>query len=152
VIVYVGHALAYTLSRKQKCISKSQTKAELIALMDNVSLVELFREFVEFLVMRKISVLIVYKDCNAVVSLVTFGGGVTRTKHLCARMHLGKEMVDEGRIRVIYNKGEDMLVDGIRSQLLNFKIKQHVSNLKLCFVQEVASCVTLALLFFILKT
>jgi phosphoribosylformimino-5-aminoimidazole carboxamide ribonucleotide (ProFAR) isomerase len=55
----------------------------------------------------------VYEDCNAVVSSVTLGGGVTRTKHLRARMHLGKEMVEEGRIRVIYKKGEEMLVDGM---------------------------------------
>jgi hypothetical protein len=75
VIVYVGHTLAYVLSKKQKCISKSPTEAESIALTDNVGLVELFREFVEFLIMRKISVSIVYEDCNAVVSLVTLGGG-----------------------------------------------------------------------------
>jgi hypothetical protein len=39
---------------------------------------------------------------------------VTRTKLLCARMHLGKEMVDEGQLRVNYKKGEDMLADGLR--------------------------------------
>jgi len=113
VIAYVGHTLVYVSLRKQKCISKSPTEAELIALTDNVGLVELFKEFVEFLVMKKIPVLIVYKDCNAVVSLVTLGGGVTRTKHLRAMMHLGKEMIDEGGIRVIYKKGEDMLADGM---------------------------------------
>ena len=32
--------------------------------------------------------------------MVTKGGGKLRTKHLRARMHLGKEMVDEGRIVV----------------------------------------------------
>jgi len=88
VIIYVGQTLAYVLSRKQKCMSKSPTEAELIALTDNVSLVELFKEFVEFLTMQNVETPIVYEDCNAVVSLVTLGGGVTRTKHLRARMHL----------------------------------------------------------------
>jgi len=35
-----------------------------------------------------------------VVSLVRKGGGAPRTKHLKARMKLGKEMVDEERIVV----------------------------------------------------
>jgi len=93
-------------------MSKSPTEAELIALTDNVGLAELFREFVEFLTMKEIAVPIIYEDCNAVVSLVTIGGGVTRTKHLRARMFLGKEMVDEGRLRVIYKRGEEMEADG----------------------------------------
>jgi hypothetical protein len=112
VIVYVGQTLAYVSSRKQKCMSKSPTEAELIALTDNVGLAELFREFVEFLTMKEIAVPIIYEDCNAVVSLVTVGGGVTRTKHLRARMFLGKEMVDEGRLRVIYKRGDEMEADG----------------------------------------
>jgi hypothetical protein len=112
VIIYVGQTLAYVLSRKQKCMSKSPTEAELIALTDNVGLMELFKEFVEFSTMQNIETLIIYEDCNAVVSLVTLGGGVTRTKHLSARMHLGKEMVDEKHLKVVYKKGDEMLADG----------------------------------------
>jgi len=77
-----------------------------------MGLVELFKEFVEFLTMRNIETPIVYEDCNAVVSLVTLGGGVTRTKHLRARIHHGMEMVDEKRLKVVYKKVDDMLADG----------------------------------------
>ena len=52
--------------------------------------IELFQEFVEFLTGKKVKVPIVFQDCSAVVSLVMKGGGITRTKHLCARMNLGK--------------------------------------------------------------
>ncbi len=55
---------------------------------------------------------IVYQDCSAVVTLVTKGGGVTRTKHLCARMNLGKEMVDQNRVHVVYVKAAEMKADG----------------------------------------
>jgi hypothetical protein len=44
----------------------------------------LFQEFVELLLVKKIKVPTVYQDCNAVVTLVTKGGGQTRTKHLQA--------------------------------------------------------------------
>jgi ribosomal protein L7Ae-like RNA K-turn-binding protein len=112
VVIYVGGTLAYVASRKQKCISKSPTEAELVALTDNLGLVELFQEFVEFVTKKRIAPPLVYQDCNAVITLVTKGGGKLRTKHLRARMHLGKEMVDEGRIVVVYKCAEGMEADG----------------------------------------
>jgi hypothetical protein len=75
VVIYVGGTLVYVASRKQKCMSKSPTEAELIALTDNLGLVELFQEFVEFVTKKKIKPPLVYQDCNAVVTLVTKGGG-----------------------------------------------------------------------------
>jgi len=112
VVVYVGRTLVYVSSRKQKCMSKSPTEAELIALTDNLGLVELFRVFLEFVTQGPVPIPIVYQDCNVVVTLVTKGDGQTRTKHLRARMHLGKDMVDEERIKVIYAKARDMQADG----------------------------------------
>jgi hypothetical protein len=77
-----------------------------------LGLVELFQEFVEFITRKKVSTPVVFQDCNAVVSLVTLGGGKLRTKHLRARMHLGKEMVDEKRVLVLYKAEKDMVADG----------------------------------------
>ncbi len=112
VIIYVGGTLVYISSKKQKCMSKSLIEAELIGLMDNLGLVELFHEFMEFATMKEVNPPTIYQDCNAVVSLVTNGGGQTQTKHLRARMNLGKEMVDEKRVIVKYIRGEDMDADG----------------------------------------
>jgi hypothetical protein len=74
VIVFVGKTLVYVSSKKQKCMSKSPTEAELIGLTDNLGLIELFQEFVEFVLGKKVETPLVYQDCNAVVSLVTKGG------------------------------------------------------------------------------
>jgi hypothetical protein len=112
VVIYVGETLVYVSSKKQKCMSKSPTEAELIGLTDNVGLIELFHEFLEFLTMRRVDPPTIYQDCNAVVSLVTKGGGQTRTKHLRARMNLGKEMVDQGRAEVKHICAEKMEADG----------------------------------------
>lgn len=111
-IVYVGGKLAYVASRKQKCMSKSPTEAELVALTDTVGLVKLFQEFMEFVTRKKIGVPVAYQDCKVVVSLVTTGGGKLRTKHLQARMHLVKEMIDKGRLKVVYEEAESMATDG----------------------------------------
>jgi hypothetical protein len=95
VIIYVGQTLVYVSSKKQKCMSKTPTEAELIGLMDNLGLVELFKEFVEFLTGKAVEIPIAFQDCKAVISLVMKGGGITRTKHLRARMNLGREVVEE---------------------------------------------------------
>jgi hypothetical protein len=55
---------------------------------------------------------VIFQDCNAVVRLVTKGGGKLRTKHLRARMNLGKEVADEGRLKVVYQSAEGMEADG----------------------------------------
>jgi hypothetical protein len=112
VVIYAGETLVYVSSKKQKCMSKSPTEAELIALTDNLGLIELFHKFLEFLMMKKIDTLTIYQDCNAVVLLVTKGGGQTRTKNLRARMNLGKEMVDEKRAEVKHIRAEKMEADG----------------------------------------
>jgi hypothetical protein len=113
VMIYVGDTLVYVSSKKQKCMSKSPTEAELIALTDNLGLIELFREFLEFLTQSPVPMPIICQDCSAVVSLVTRGGGKTRTKHLRARMNLAKEMVDEARAEVVHIKAPLMKADGL---------------------------------------
>jgi hypothetical protein len=48
VVLMVAGVAVYYGSRKQKCVSKSLTEAELVALSDNLGLVELFVEFLAF--------------------------------------------------------------------------------------------------------
>jgi hypothetical protein len=112
VIIFIGQVIVYVSSKKQKCMSKSPMEAELIGLTDNLELVELFKEILDFVEGKETETPIVYQDCKSVISLVTIGGGVTQTKHLRARMHLGKEMVDEERVRVEYVPAEEMKAVG----------------------------------------
>jgi hypothetical protein len=76
VSIFVGGALVYAASRKEKCMMKSPTESELVALTDNVGFVELFEEFLSFLLNIKERMPIIYQDCTSVIDLVTKGGGV----------------------------------------------------------------------------
>jgi hypothetical protein len=49
----------YMLSKKQKCMSKSPMEAELIALMDNLGMIEFFR----FITQKVVPAPVVYQDC-----------------------------------------------------------------------------------------
>lgn len=114
IAVFVGGALVYAALRKQKCMTKSPTKSELVALTDNVGFVELFEEFLSFLLNVKERTPIIYQDCTSVIDLVTKGGGIVRTKHLRARMN---EAIMEERIKVVYCHISKMIADGLTKPL-----------------------------------
>jgi hypothetical protein len=117
VIILLGGVGVLFTSRKQKCVSKSPTEAELIALSDNVGLVELFHEFLGFILNHKVDIPIVHQDNMSVISLVTTRGGVTRTKHLRARMCVVKEAIDERKMRIKHVLTADMIADGLTKAL-----------------------------------
>jgi len=115
--VFMGKALLFAASRKQKCVSKSPTDSELIALSDNIQFVELFAEFMAFITNSEIEAPVIYEDCTAVITLVTEGGGVMRTKHLRVRMELCKQPLQEGKFTIKYVNTKQMLADGLTKAL-----------------------------------
>jgi len=70
MVVFIAGILGYASSKKQGCVTKSPTECELVALTDNIGLVELFEELITFLVNDKIVTPIIYQDSSSVVSLV----------------------------------------------------------------------------------
>jgi len=132
VLIVIGGVVVYISSRKQKCIAKSPTEAELVGLTDNIGLVELFHEFISFLFGKPIPTPIIYQDSTSVISLVTRGGGITRTKHMRARVNLGKECFDEKRAIVVYCNTKKMRADGV-SKVLEGKDYEEFSS----FVQGI---------------
>ena len=117
VAVFMGEALLFAASRKQKCVSKSPTDSELIALSDNTQFAELFAEFLAFIMNTKYIKPLIYEDCTAVISLVTEGRGVVRTKHLRVRMELVKQALQDNRIIIEYINTKQMLADGLTKAL-----------------------------------
>jgi hypothetical protein len=102
IFIKVGGVGVFFASRKQKCVTKSPTKAELVALLDNVGFVELFHEFLTFILNCSIEMPTVYQDNTSVISLVTLGGGKVRAKHLRTRMFLVMEAIKEKKLCVKY--------------------------------------------------
>jgi hypothetical protein len=76
VAVYIRNTLVYASSQKQKCMTKSPTRNKLVALMDNLCLIELDEEFVSFIHHHSIGIQTIYQDSTSVITLITKGGGV----------------------------------------------------------------------------
>jgi hypothetical protein len=100
VFVKIWGVGVFFASRTQKCVSKSPTEAELIALSDNVGFVELFHEFLLFILNCSVEVPTVHQDNTLVISLVTIRGGKVRTKHLRTRMYLTMEAKQEKKLHI----------------------------------------------------
>jgi hypothetical protein len=89
-IMLFGGIVVYISSKKQKCIAKSPTDAEVVVLLDNIDLVDLFHEFAEFVSNETLPVPMIYEDCKACIDLVKFlddkKGEITfvKTEHMCA--------------------------------------------------------------------
>ncbi len=115
--IFIAGTLVYASSKKQHCVTKSPTESELVTLTDNIGLVELFDEFITFLVNDKIPTPVIYQDNSSIVSLVTKGGGITRTRHLRNRMHLAKEAVDLNHLVIRHCNATSMIADGFTKPL-----------------------------------
>jgi hypothetical protein len=139
MVVFVAGMFVYASSKKQGCVTKSPTESESVALMDNIGLMELFEELVTFLVNDKIATPVIYQDSSLVVSLVTLGGGVTRTKHLRNRMHLAKEAVDLKRLIIKHCRAELMIADGLTKPLEGIDFQQFVQNLMIYDLKKTTS-------------
>jgi magnesium-transporting ATPase (P-type) len=117
LVVKIGGVAVLCASCKQKCVSKSPTEAALVALLDNLGFVELFQEFLSFVTNSMVTASVIFQDNTSVISMVTSGGGVTRTKHMRARMFLVLEAVRESRVIVRYIPTSLMIADGITKPL-----------------------------------
>ncbi len=67
-------------------------------LSDNLGLIELFHEFITFVMNSKIEIPLIYQDNTSVISMVTLGGGITRMKHMRLRIFLVLESLKEWRV------------------------------------------------------
>ncbi len=70
-----------------------------------------------FVLNCNIKVPTVYQDNTSVISLVTIGGGIMRTKHMHTRMNLVLEAVNERRIVAEYVHTLKMFADGLTKVL-----------------------------------
>ena len=117
IAMFLGNALVFAASRKQKCVTKSPTDSELVALSNNVAFVELFAEFLAFIMNAEYKPPLILEDCTAVITLVSEGGGVARTKHLRVRMELTKQALKDNKFTLQYVSTKQMIADGLTKVL-----------------------------------
>jgi hypothetical protein len=117
VVIALGGVVVFVSSKKQKCVAKSPTDAEVIALSDNIDLIRLFAEFLEFIRNEKVNKLIIFEDCKACIDLAMNAGGQMRTKQMRSRVYRSKEFFDAKEAVLVYVSTERMWADGASKPL-----------------------------------
>jgi len=77
----------------------------------------LFAEYVAFVMNSEQMKPLIYQDSTLVITMVTEGGGVMRTKTMRTRMNLVLEAVKEDRIEIRYMNTKGMEADGLSKSL-----------------------------------
>jgi hypothetical protein len=136
-VILFGGVVVYVSSKKQKCIAKRPTDAEVVALSDNIDLVDLFHEFAEFISNEKLPVPMIYEDCKACIDLVKGAKGQIRTKRMRSRIYRVKEFLDEKKGQITFVKTEHMWADRASKTLV--QPKQFTSFAKFVMGKETTS-------------
>jgi hypothetical protein len=140
IVVFDSGGAVFCASQKQKCVSKSLTKAKLMALSDNLGFIELFQEFITFVTNAKIEIPLIFQDNTSVISMVTTGGGITRTKHMRTRMFLVLESLKEQQVTVHYIHTSGMIADGLTKPIDGKDFDYFVSKVMGCDKKSTGGC------------
>jgi hypothetical protein len=118
VIILFGQVIVYVASKKQKCIAKSPTEAEVIGLSDNIDLLSLFHEFAEYICNEDLEVPIIStKTVRLVLILLLVQKGQIRTKQMHSRIFRTKGFLDEQKATIVFFKTENRWADGTSKPL-----------------------------------
>jgi hypothetical protein len=118
VVIALGGVVVFVSLKKQKCVAKSPTDAELIALSDNIDLIRLFKEFLEFIRNGEVSKPIIFEDCKACIDLALNAGGQMRTKQMRSHVYRSKEFFDAKEAELRYVSTDKMWADGVSKTLV----------------------------------
>ena len=129
VACFIGKALVFAASRKQKCVTKSPTDSELVVLTDHIGFVELFAEFLAFITNAKVQPPMIYQDCTAVIAFVNECSGVARTKHLRVRMELCLEALQQNNFVIQYVHTLKMIANRLTKALEGKPFLTFASNM-----------------------
>ena len=112
MMVTLGKGTILGVSCKQKCVSKSSTEAELIAVTDLVGQAIELKNIAEEIVGRKVK-LIIYQDNQATIKLLRNGVSGGRSKHIKIRFAWFKEFLEASDFILEYKPTEEMIADGM---------------------------------------
>ena len=112
MVLTMGIGSLVSISTKQKCVSKSSTEAELIAVTDLVGLAFNMKRLAEEIIGEQIK-LVVYQDNESTMKLMKNGSTGARSKHIKIRFAWIKEAIDAGDFELKYKATNEMLADGM---------------------------------------
>jgi len=101
MMVTFGQGSELAVSKKQNCVSKSSTEAELIAVTDLIGQAIDLKRVAQEIIGEEIK-LVVYQDNELTIKLMKNGTTGARSKHVKIRFAWIKEVIDAGDFELKY--------------------------------------------------
>ena len=112
MIVTMGKGTVLGISSKQKCVSKSSTEAELIAMTDYVTEAMHLRDVAENIIGKDIK-LVVHQDNVSTINMIRNGEPSGRSKHVKIRFAWLKQCLDNKIFELRFEPTKSMKADGM---------------------------------------
>ena len=112
MMVTMGRGALLAVSTKQKCVLKSSTEAELIAVTDLIGQAIELKKTAEEIIGENVK-LIVYQDNQSTINLMKNGVTGSRSKHVKIRFAWIKEAIEAKEFELRHKATKDMLADGL---------------------------------------
>jgi hypothetical protein len=129
MIVMLGDACVEGKSTKQKIIAKDSTESEIIGASDKVTVVIYCADLATELGCD-VGIPRLMQDNRSAIGMMVEGHGVARTKHLNARKHMLKELVDNNELVVVYVGTGNMIADALTKPLQGNLFRHHVGKIE----------------------
>ena len=112
MIVTLGQGTILGMSTKQKCVSKSSTEAELIAVTDFIGEAMKLKMIAQEITRKGVK-LVLYQDNQATINMIKNGTAGARSKHIKIRFDWLKERLEDGDFSIEYKPTKLMIADGM---------------------------------------
>jgi hypothetical protein len=127
-VMLAGVCISWSSSR-QKCVAVSTTESELIALSEGVKESEWFGQLLSELGFKQTEPIIIRCDSKSAIAVVQNPGNHNSTKHVEIRFLFTRDLVEKGKIKVVYCHTLEMLADlltkalsGPQFEILRFQL------------------------------
>ena len=111
ILSYLGNSLISWTSTTQKCVARSTTESEYVALSDAAQEAVYLQRLAQSLGLPQPAT-IIYEDNQGCIKIANNEEGLQkRTKHIDIRYHYVKDLLRSGRLLLQYCRTEDMVAD-----------------------------------------
>jgi len=113
----LGGAAISWKSSKQTCVALSTAEAEYVALSATAQEAIWLQQLLGDLLNRSVCETVIFEDNQSTICLAKNQQTHGRTKHIDIKYHFIRDMIETGRINLVYCASEDMVADMLTKEL-----------------------------------
>jgi hypothetical protein len=111
IVITLGSSPIHIRSFKLKCVTRSSTESELVALEEASTYATWLKHILEDMNVAVSQPITILQDNTSAMSIAKYGANFARTKHIMNKYHFLKQLIETGIIRLVYCPTDRMIAD-----------------------------------------